>query len=182
MMRVKGTMVLDYVKAIRANKDRDWSKWLSPEELEQVNEKIFQAAWYPFGFYQNVAFAVFKEIGKSNLDIALQSGRLSLSNLVNVYKNSLLSSNPVESVQQLVKIHQNLVEGGHRLEVVEHGDTHVRCEVSNIGREVDKEKLVPFQHHMCGLIAELVERSGGKNVTTKVEPRQGGYVIFASWG
>ena len=44
-IEVKGTLILDVIRIVRANKDKNWKKWLSPEDEEVVNGRIFPAAW-----------------------------------------------------------------------------------------------------------------------------------------
>lgn len=46
-MEVKGTLLVDYVKAIKGNKDREWDKWLEPEDWELIEGNVLPSQWYP---------------------------------------------------------------------------------------------------------------------------------------
>jgi len=39
--KVKGTMMIDQVRMIRGNKDKDWNKYLKPEDWNIINTKFF---------------------------------------------------------------------------------------------------------------------------------------------
>ena len=42
--KVKGTMMIDQVRMIRGNKDKDWNKYLKPEDWNKINTKILPSA------------------------------------------------------------------------------------------------------------------------------------------
>jgi hypothetical protein len=42
--KVKGTMMIDQVRMIRGNKDKDWNKYLKPEDWNIINTKILPSA------------------------------------------------------------------------------------------------------------------------------------------
>ena len=46
--KVKGTMMIDQVRMIRGNKDKDWNKYLKPEDWNIIKGMILPAAWYPY--------------------------------------------------------------------------------------------------------------------------------------
>ena len=70
-MRVKGTLLLDYVRMIRANKELDWDEYLETEDWEVINSQILSSQWYSYDSFRRIAYGVFKVIGKSeNLSIS----------------------------------------------------------------------------------------------------------------
>ena len=58
--KVKGTMLIDQVRMIRGNKDKDWNKYLTPEDLNIIKGRVLPAAWYPLETYKRCGRAVFQ--------------------------------------------------------------------------------------------------------------------------
>ena len=54
---VKGGLIIDYVKMIRAIPQLPWAEHLTPEELEQVQQLILAASWYPLELFQQIGRA-----------------------------------------------------------------------------------------------------------------------------
>jgi hypothetical protein len=46
-LKVKGTMVVDVVKAIKADKSRNWDQILSATAREMVSREILSSVWRP---------------------------------------------------------------------------------------------------------------------------------------
>ena len=80
-MKVKGTLIIDYVRIIRANRERSWDRWLAKEDWEIIDGQVLPSNWYPYESFRRIGFAVFKEIANSDLNVAQQFGRLTIRNL-----------------------------------------------------------------------------------------------------
>jgi len=75
--RVKGTLLLDYVCMIRANKDKDWQKYLKPEDWEIINGRILPSLWYPYETFERAGMATFYVLGGGNFDAVRAWGKIS---------------------------------------------------------------------------------------------------------
>ena len=180
-IEVKGTLILDFVRIVRANKDRDWKKWLSPEDLEIANGRIFPAAWYPYRSFVNIAFAVFKEIGGGDPDVAREFGKFSISGLLSVYKGSLVGNSPVETLENLSRKDINFVRGGYTVNITARGEKSAKVTLGEIPLDESPEKIMVFMQYFSGVISELAERSGKHHVTTDIEPGTGEFSILVKW-
>ena len=180
-MRVKGTMMLDYVRIIRANRDQDWSKYLTPEDWQLIDSQILSSNWYPYESFRRVSFAVFKVIAGGNLQTAQAFGRFTIKNQLRVYKNMLVPGDPVASVDRLARLRRTFFEGEMNTRILEHGKGWLRYEIIVFAQEEDNERIEAFCHQLAGNLVELVEQSGGKNVKAEVSFASGGAEIKVLW-
>jgi hypothetical protein len=60
--RVKGTLFVDYVRMLRAQKATDWSKHLTPEDLSYLVQRIQPEEWYPMGTFERMGLAILEEL------------------------------------------------------------------------------------------------------------------------
>jgi hypothetical protein len=62
LSRVKGTLFVDYVRMLRAQKATDWSRHLMPEDLSYLVLRIEPDRWYPMGTFERMGLAILKEL------------------------------------------------------------------------------------------------------------------------
>jgi hypothetical protein len=62
LQRVKGTLFVDYVRMLRAQKDTDWSRHLTPEDLSFLVQRIQPDQWYPMGTFERMGLAILQEL------------------------------------------------------------------------------------------------------------------------
>jgi hypothetical protein len=62
LLRVKGTLFVDYVRMLRAQKDTDWSKHLDPEDLGYLVRRIEPNEWYPMKTFERMGLAILAEL------------------------------------------------------------------------------------------------------------------------
>jgi len=181
-MYVKGTWILDFVKMIRANKDKDWDRWLAPEDWEIINAQVLPSQWYPFESYERIGKAVFVEIAQSNLDITRTFGRIMMRDLLKVYKNILVEGDLAASVEKFNILRKTFFRGIESdLIFVEQGECHMVFKLMIAG--IDRERASPeaFAHQLAGNLEELVEQAGGKNVSVSVKTVEDGYELSLGW-
>jgi hypothetical protein len=58
LLRVKGTLFVDYVRMLRAQKSTDWSQHLQPEDLGFLVQRIEPDAWYPMKTFERMGLAI----------------------------------------------------------------------------------------------------------------------------
>jgi hypothetical protein len=62
LSQVKGTLFVDYVRMLRAQKATDWSRHLTPEDLSYLVQRIEPDRWYPMGTFERMGLAILNEL------------------------------------------------------------------------------------------------------------------------
>ena len=107
--KVKGSMLVEQVRMVRANKHEDWSEYLNEEDWKVINSKILPANWYPLEAFQRSGWAVYKVLAKSNLDVVRASGRIKGEELFDgVYRHIASGDDPENSLDRFCKIYRTL--------------------------------------------------------------------------
>ncbi|MFZ5563633.1 MAG: hypothetical protein ACOZBW_06230 [Thermodesulfobacteriota bacterium] len=184
-MQVKGTILLDLVRIIRSEKEKNWQPHLQPEDWEVVNGHVVASAWYPGDLFYRLTYAVFKVSGQSDLDVCFAYGRFTGNNLIQVYRNILVIGDPVTSVDRFVS-RRKLFFGGEYSESemgrVTHGNGWLKylytvADPAARGREV----ATVIAYSVAGGLHELVERTGADNVRTDITEKGGAFEIHITW-
>ena len=181
-MQIKGSLIMDYVKLIRANKDKDWSKWLTPEDMDIVEDRVLPSNWYPFDSWQRMGAAVFNEVAGRNLDLIKSFGPMVMENLLKTYKSVLVPDDPLESIKRFERLRRNFIKGVESdLFIAE--EEPGRVKVKMMARERDKEIGDPeaFAFAVSGCIEGLVKKAGAKNVSASVSEGSNDYDIDINW-
>ncbi len=110
-MEVKGTLLLHWVKAIRANRDKDWSDSLTAEDWELIDGRILPSNWYPFEQWVRIGSALFKVAGNRDLNLTRVFGLDWMKNFLEVYKNILVDGDPAASITKFgqLRIHSTRI-------------------------------------------------------------------------
>ena len=74
MNRVKGALLKLYIKGIRANKSGIYENMLSEEDMEIVNQRILDGAWYSFETFKKCFNAVTQVYAKNDKKIVKKMG------------------------------------------------------------------------------------------------------------
>jgi hypothetical protein len=182
MIQVKGSLMLDYVRLIRANRDRNWDRWLKPADWEIINGKVLPSQKFPYELFRRIGFAVFKEIAQSNLETVRGFGRFNIRGLIQVYQASILvPGDPMTSVRKLSQLRKLFMEGGGETRMEARGPKGLRYEVMLPEGETHDEGTQAYAYQIAGNLEELIERAGGKQARTSVEKTLVGYDILAQW-
>ncbi len=62
--RVRGVLFVDYVRMIRSNKQVDWGRYLSADDLRWLNARIDPDGWYPMESFERFGIAILHEVAK----------------------------------------------------------------------------------------------------------------------
>ncbi len=184
-MQVKGTMLIQMVKVIRSNKDKNWDKWLKSEDWEIINSRILPSQWYPYVSFERIGLAVFKEMAQSNLDNVISFGRLLANGMEDIYANVFVEGDPVTSIEKFSIIRKTFmkdVEGG--TQITDHGPDWLKYKLailSQVDVEIDVEAAEVFAYMMAGTLEGIVEQAGGKNISVTVEKVEDGYDYDVKW-
>jgi len=165
MSEVKGSVFLNVARLVRANKDVDWKKYLNDKDLEIIHGQILASSRYPLDTYERAEIAVFREIGKGQLENARQWGRFMMENMFKtVYHDLVRDQDPALALERFALIVRMLYRfndpkfealkyvkmPGDRARIIVKSDHPVR-------------EFEAHSHQSMGTIEKLVELSGGKD-------------------
>ncbi|MFX1275133.1 MAG: hypothetical protein ACFFAT_08830 [Promethearchaeota archaeon] len=74
MKNIKGSLLKNFVIAIRANRSGVYEEFITDEDWKIINQRILDAAWYPYETFKNCFNAVCKVEAKDNIKIIEQWG------------------------------------------------------------------------------------------------------------
>jgi hypothetical protein len=167
--KVKGTMLMDYVRLIRANKDKDWNNYIKKEDWDIINSKILMTKWYPLEVYQRCGMAAFKILGRGNLEIARFNGKISGKIMFeNIYTMITSDKDTMKGINRFVTIHGSLFNFS-TLSFEQVGAKHARI-YHNYDPNDPADK--PFCHQLMGVFDILIDMTGGRNSRIELNSKQ----------
>jgi len=158
--KIKGTMLLDYVKMVRANRDRNWDKYLKPEDWEIINGRVLSAVWYEYETYERIGLAVFHEIAGRSHEITRAYGKAFWKNtMTNVYWTVISDNDPFKCLERFAILRKQFFNfSNHKIRKM--GEKHVRSVIS-VG--FSSPALSPFFSQLAGGFDFILEHCGVKN-------------------
>ncbi len=179
---VKGPMLLNYVKLVRANPDRDWGKYLEDEDWQVINDKIFTSNRYSYDTFRRIGYAVFKEIAGSDFKMVRSFGRFNMKTLLELFQDAfVVPEDPRASVRKLTMTKGVFMSGDSTTRVLDQGDNWSRCIVMVPSEEDDPERAEAFCRQYAGHLEEVVEQAGGVNSQSEIKPSGRDFEILISW-
>jgi hypothetical protein len=174
MNMVKGSLLMEVVRLIRANKDLNWEKYLKPEDMELVRGKILPSNWYTLESYERMGQAIFMEVGKGDFSNVRQWGRFTIEELVGKSYKSLFQGLDTMSAfkkfvffrRQFFKLDDENIEM-LKLEPVGEKDLKIHVHVP-----LSTSLLEAYAHQLSGSFERLAELFGGKNPGTEILDKQ----------
>lgn len=159
--KVKGTMLVDYVKIIRSRKDIPWEKYLTREDMDIVRQRIFPMGWYPFDFFRRAGLAILHEVANDDMEVVRQFGKITMKNLTEKTLTMLKDCNNVfDSFKRLNTIGDRFFNfATPRYE--KEGEKSLRVTLMNVP---DVEGVEAFCYQIIGNYEYMIEFYGGKNV------------------
>jgi len=180
---VKGTLMVDYVKMIKANPKLNWQDFLKPEDWNIIEGRILPSVWYPFDTFQRCGVAIFKIIAKSNVAVAKLWGKLRAEELFTVtYKSLGESPDPISAIKKYIAIRTTFTNFNmFEMEIEEIGPAHIKIKSKSV--EARHEGNEAFTWQVIGSVEKLIELTGGKNVKVTILARewQGDKYTISEW-
>jgi hypothetical protein len=181
--RVKGSVVLDMVKVIRAFKDLPWDQYLTPEDFEIVKSMVIPTAWYPIEAYQRMGLAVYKLVAKESDDVVRKFGQAAMKELLSgPYRPFLVKDDPVEAVHKFFELRKSMFNFSKTV-VEKTGDKSIHIKITELGDF--RVGLDIFCVLLCAHLEEIARCNGCNDVTLRPrhEKRPDGVNIFVeiSW-
>jgi hypothetical protein len=167
--KVKGTMMADQVRMIRANKDKDWNKYLKSEDWNIIKGMVLPSAWYPLDTYKRCGRATFQVLAGGNTDLVRLRGRIRGKELFeSTYKHIISDRNPMNALSSFVNLYGHLFNFSP-LEFKKIDAKHA-CILYSYRDPSDPGNL-PYCYQLMGHLDTLVEMSGGTNVKIELKEK-----------
>jgi len=161
MAQVKGTLFVDYVRMLRSKKDVDWSRYLSPQDLAYLVERISSDEWYPMATFERMGVAILAEIAMGDVGLVRQWGRLQIDWLCQVHPNLVAPNDPVESLMRFKVLRQGFFDyAALTMREVTDGEAVV---VIAYGMGARAEEAASYQ--TMGFFERLLEAAGAESVS-----------------
>jgi hypothetical protein len=161
--RIKGSILVDFVKTIKADKTGAYERYLTAQDKNIINQRILPSAWYPYETFRNCFNAVFEVLAKKNLDMVRQWGRFYGEQIIeSLYKGLLKQGHPLDYIRKYEVYIKNFFDFG-KIEVIEEAQNQVLIKMS----EFDPE-FPPLYSIMLGWLERTLELCGAKNIKMEV--------------
>ena len=158
--KVKGTLMLDYARMIRANQEKDWNKYLNPEDWKIINGTVLPSVWYPFDTWRRCGVAIFHLIAGGNMDLVRMFGRMQVEQMFkNVYTRFLKFSDPEEAIRTFVQVSHQLFN----FIVMDYEKIDEKKIKIYVFIDPKEEGIEAFLMEMRGHFDYIVELTGRKN-------------------
>jgi hypothetical protein len=162
MARVKGTLLVDFVKSIKADKSGAYRSYLSAQDQEILSQRILASMWYPFETYKNCFQAVVQVQAKGDLNMVRKWGRTYAESILKeVYKNIVVENNPRELFSKMALVRKLWFDFGDFEEDWMAGKK-VRMRIKNFDPDFEF-----FYHLLRGWYEKALELGGAKNVRSQ---------------
>jgi len=164
MRRVKGSIMLDFVKVVHRARHLPWDRYLTAQDFELVESMILPSSWYPLETYQRIGLAVYELLGQGRPENARRWGQESMARLMEgVYQKALLKGDPLEAIKSFITLRKTLIDFGEfALNPIGPGQVEfIMFEVNEI------PGLEPFSHMFVGNMEKLAAANGGREVTVE---------------
>jgi uncharacterized protein (TIGR02265 family) len=167
--KVKGTMVLHFVKIIRKFKDLEWNKYLKPEDWEIINRIVLPVKWYPLDFFKRCSIAVFHLLGRGDLEAARANGQMLAKQLFSTTYRSLGAlDDPMRALNQFVQMYASFFNfSSLRLE-----KAGLKSALLFHNYDPRDKDNIPYSKLLQGMYEEMIQMTGGKNVRVAITARQ----------
>jgi hypothetical protein len=163
MKNVKGSILVDFVKTIKANKTGVYDRFLTDEDRSVINQHILPSAWYPYETFRNCFNAVFEVVAKKNPDQVKGWGELYGQAIISeLYKGFLKQGEPLDYIKKYQVYVKNFFDFG-RIEVIEEKPNQVLVKLVDFDSE-----FAPLYYMMFGWLKKTLELCGAKDLNAEI--------------
>jgi len=161
---VKGSVLVDYVKLMRASPQLPWADHLAPADLEQLQQMILPASWYPVELFQRLGLAVFKLVSKESYEVVRNFGRF-LAEQMNAQNPGLVVKDRPRDTLNKYQVIQDRLFSYKVVEIQEQGPGRLIFQANFLPQNVG---IQLYMEATAGTLGRLIEFSGGRNVRTRL--------------
>src|SRR5687767_4482751 len=98
--RVKGLLFVDYVRMLRAHRDRSWGDYLQPEDQPFLQQTIDPSGWYPMETFERLGIAILQTVAGGDLGLVRHWGRFSVAHVAGILDTIVVPEDPRESLMR----------------------------------------------------------------------------------
>jgi len=161
-MKAKGTVLVGFVKTIKADKSGVYDKYLTAEDKTIISQKILPNIWYPYETFRRCFNAVFEVIAKKDLEQVRNWGKLyGQAIMSDLYKGVLKKDDPIGYLKNSQVFIRNFFDFG-RVEVVVEGENQILLKLIDFDPQ-----FAPVHYMIRGWMERTAELCGAKDL--KVE-------------
>ncbi len=183
-LKVKGTIIQDLAKQVRAEKDKNWNDYLEPEDWEYINTGIMASQWYPDDFFYRLALAAFKISGGGSLDASFAYGQLTAKNMAVIYKNMIVQGDPATTIERFIDRRRSFFSTDYKdaeKNRVEKGDGRVTVYTIADLKIRGTETADVLMYSILGTMHELAAVVGGTLVQSNLKKNGDVYELIITW-
>ncbi|MDY6904981.1 MAG: hypothetical protein SWH61_09870 [Thermodesulfobacteriota bacterium] len=184
-MRVKGTVILDLVRIIRAEKDKNWEPYMEPEDWEIINSTIMASKWYPGDAFWRISYAVAKEVGRMTPENLFAFGRLSATSYLKLYSRLVIPDDPAGTIERCINswhLFYDFEGSTAKRNELEKGPNHVTIKAYDYPDMLMPEMRYPYFYGLAGYYQEMAETAlKGKEIRNTFTDKGDYYEITYEW-
>lgn len=160
--RIKGSLLVWFVKTVRADKSGCYDKWLTDEDRKIVENRVFPSSWYPFDFYERMITGVVKEAAKGDKKVLYDWGILAAADLLRgPYKNLIVKGDTTKTLKKHLQYKDLFFDFGD-IRAEYFSDNRVRLRLSGFPKDFEYFYLM-----FRGWFASILEMTGAKNIKSE---------------
>jgi hypothetical protein len=160
MARVKGTILIDFVKTIKADRSGAYGPFLTPQDQAIITGRILPSGWYPYETFLHCFNAVVKVLAKNDMEAVRQWGRLYGEHiLTGFYKGMIRAGAAMDTLEKYKNHIRNLFDFGE-IEVEPLAATSAIIRIIGLDPEFEAQ-----YHMMCGWIERSLELCGASDIS-----------------
>ena len=161
MAKIKGSVLIHWVKAIRADKEGMLLE-LTDEDRNFVQSKVYPSTWYSYDTYRRLVTLVARTVAHDDETTLYNWGYASADEIVSaMYKHIIVAGSPSKTISSYASVNKTFFDVGTIAgEIIDDNTAHVI--VSDFPRD-----FKPFYHIVHGWCAKLIALTGVKNIQSK---------------
>jgi hypothetical protein len=165
---VKGVVILDLVKVIKAFKDIPWEDYLESEDMEIVKSMVIPTAWYSAESFQRMALAVWEHVSKKDENVVREWARGAMKGLLEgPYRPHLERGDPFAATEKFLDLRRGLFSFS-RTWLEKKGEKEMVVGISEVGK---MEGFYLLTILVAAHVQVIIEFNGGKDVEFEIEER-----------
>jgi hypothetical protein len=167
MGRVKGVLFVDYVRMLRAHRNRSWNQHVLPEDEPFLEQTVDPAAWYPMATFERLGLAILDTIAEGDLDLVRLWGRASAAHVAGTVEDVVVPEDPRESLMRFFVLRQSFFDF-EALSMLELSDGSAALQIQ-YGMSPLAEQAAAVQ--TLGFFEGLVELADGVSIKASLTER-----------
>lgn len=158
-MKVKGSILVEFVRTIRADKSGAYDSYLTDADRKILGQRILPSGWYPYETFKNCFNAVFQILAKGDTQTVRKWGHTYGESIMGgIYKGLLKKGEPMEYLKKYPTYLRNFFDFGN-IEIKQVSDNV--ADLSLEGFEIDFE---PLYYMMLGWLERTLEVCGAREI------------------